>query len=325
MKKFVSIILVATVALSVVSCSTGVTQEEYNAVVAENNALKTASTENTEAVGITADTAIDMNNIDAWLGTNARFVDTRDAQDMFVEGYIMGFETVPFFDYLEGLALVRNNEWEYSSEDLVSEDALVKIFGTDKDAPIVLMCTVGIRSGYVADALIDIGYTNVHNAGGFEDYNGIYKIEGDPEYTIPSDEVPSLDGVTVDMSNIDNYLDRPNARYIDVRNFEDMFNAGYIYGFEVVPFFQYLENRALVRNDEWNYSSEDLIDPEYLTNIFGPLDTEIFIMCAAGTRAEYVKLALEEVGYTNVHNIGGFKNYNGNNKVIGDGEFVIAN
>ncbi len=130
----------------------------------------------------------------------------------------------------------------------------------------------------------------------------------------------------VTMDNIDQYSFRPNARYVDLRNFQDMFKAGYIQGFEVVPFFDYLQGRALVRNDGWNYSSADLINPSLLKNIFGKdLNTEIFLMCAGGTRAGYVREALLELGYTNVYNIGGFGNYDGNYKVLGDGEFSLGN
>ncbi len=326
MKKFISAILIASVTLSLVSCSSGVSQEDYNALLAENNALKASSSETTDAVVITPDTVIDMNNIDGFLGTNARFVDTRDAQDMFSEGYIYGFEVVPYFDYLEGRALVQNDEWNYTSADLVSEEALVKVFGTDKDFPIVLMCTVGVRSGYVAEALKDIGYTNVHNAGGFNDYKGIYQVKGDGVYKTPSDELPSLDGVEVTMDNLDQYLFRPNARYVDTRNFEDMFAIGYIKGFEVVPFFQYLEGRALTRTntEEWVYNPADMVDAEVLKNVFGDdLNREIFLMCQGGPRAEYVKGALEDIGYTNVHNVGGYKNYNGAYKIEGVGDYAI--
>ncbi len=143
--------------------------------------------------------------------------------------------------------------------------------------------------------------------------------------------VASQDGVSVaaideevSMANFDDYAFRPYARYVDLRNFADMFKAGYIQGFEVVPFFDYLQGRALVRNDGWNYSSADLINPSLLKNIFGKdLNTEIFLMCAGGTRAGYVREALLEIGYTNVYNIGGFGDYKGAYKVLGHGEFSM--
>ncbi len=268
---------------------------------------------------------VTMANFDKYaLRPNARYVDLRNFEDTMKAGYIEGFETVPFFDYLEGRALVRNDGWNYTSKDLVNPSLLKNIFGDNLDREIFLMCAGGTRAGYVKQALEELGYTNVYNIGGFGDYNGTYKILGDGTYALPV-KVTSLKDVTVNMSNIDNYLERPNARYVDLRNFEDIFKAGYIEGFETVPFFDYLEGRALVRNDGWNYTSKDLVNPALLKNIFGDdLNAEIFLMCAGGTRAGYVREALLDLGYKNVYNIGGFGDYNGTNKVLGDGEFTLT-
>ncbi len=268
---------------------------------------------------------VNMANLDKYaLRQNARYVDLRNFDDAFKGGYIQGFEVVPFFDYLEGRALVRNDGWNYTSKDMLNESLLKNIFGKKLNEEIFLMCAGGTRAGYVKDALEELGYTNVHNIGGFGDYNGKYKILGDGEYTLPV-KMASLDDVEVGMDNIDEYLDRKGAMYVDLRNFEDMFKAGYIQGFSNVPFFNYLEGRALVRNDGWNYTSEDMENASLLRNIFGKdTSAEIFLMCAGGTRAGYVKDALEELGYTNVHNIGGFGDYNGSNKVLGDGEFTFS-
>ncbi len=268
---------------------------------------------------------VTMANLDSYvLRPGARYVDLRNFEDTFKAGYIQGFEVVPFFDYLEGRALVRNDGWNYTSKDLANSSLLKNIFGSDLDAEIFLMCAGGTRAGYVREALLELGYTNVHNIGGFGDYNGAHKILGDGEYTLPVKKA-SLKDVTVDMTNIDTYLDRSGARYVDLRNFEDMFKAGYIQGFEVVPFFDYLEGRALVRNDGWNYTSKDLVNAALLKNVFGSdFDAEIFLMCAGGTRAGYVREALLELGYTNVYNIGAFGDYSGSNKVLGDGEFSLS-
>ncbi len=268
--------------------------------------------------------AVTMANFDKYaLRPNARYVDLRNYEDTMKAGYIQGFEVVPFFDYLEGRALVRNDGWNYTSKDMKNKALLQNIFGKDLNKEIFLMCAGGTRAGYVKQALEELGYTKVYNIGGFGDYNGMFKILGDGTYTLPV-KVASLKDVKVDMKNIDTYLDRPNARYVDLRNFEDLFKAGYIKGFETVPFFNYLEGRALVRNDGWNYTSKDMKNAALLKNIFGnDPNAEIFLMCAGGTRAGYVKEALEELGYKNVYNIGGFGDYNGKNKILGDGEFAM--
>ncbi len=282
-----------------------------------------ASNQNSGVTAITED--VTMSNLDKYaLRPNARYIDLRNFDDAFKGGYIQGFEVVPFFDYLEGRALVRNDGWNYESKDIKNASLLKNIFGKNLNTEIFLMCAGGTRAGYVKEALEELGYTNVHNIGGFGDYNGKYKILGDGEYILPV-KIASLDDVNVDMSNIDSYLDRKGAMYIDLRNFEDMFKAGYIQSFSNVPFFDYLEGRALVRNDGWNYESKDMKNASLLRNIFGKDNSaEIFLMCAGGTRAGYVKEALEDLGYTNVHNIGGFGDYNGNNKVLGDGEFTFT-
>lgn len=307
MKKFLSILMTLVIAFSFVGCTTP--------TEVDNSA--------NQVIAITQETEVTMENIDEYLNAdNARFIDLRNSDDLFKSGYIRGFENVPFFDYLENNALVRNDGWNFSQKDIVEASILENIFGA-KDSPIVLICASGTRAGYVKAALDSIGYTNVINAGGFGDYAGNNKVLGDGEYVQPA-RIASLKDVQVDMSNIDKYMNRPNARYVDLRNFEDLFKAGYIQGFEAVPFFDYLEGRALVRNDGWNYSSKDLVNKDILMNVFGSdLNEEIFLMCAGGTRAGYVKAALEEIGYTKVYNLGGFGDYNGAHKVLGDGEYTV--
>lgn len=315
MKKLLGLLLAIVLVLSFVGCSS----DEANTPA--NKGAETS--ESDQVTAITPETEVTMNNVDEFLNVDkARFIDLRNSDDLFKSGYIRGFENVPYFDYLDNNALVRNNEWNFSSEDMVNAAVLENIFG-EKDTPLVLICAGGARAGYVKAALEELGYTNVKNAGGFSDYAGSNKVLGDGEYVQPA-RVASLKDVTVDMTNIDEYLNRPNARYVDLRNFADFFKAGYIQGFEAVPFFEYLEGRALVRNDEWNYTSKDLINADLLANVFGTdLDQEIFLMCAGGTRAGFVKAALDEMGYKNVYNIGAFGDYNGSHKVLGDGEYTV--
>lgn len=137
-------------------------------------------------------------------------------------------------------------------------------------------------------------------------------------------ELPALpaDG-EIDMSNLDMYLDRPDVQYVDLRNFDDKMASGYIAGFEFIPFFDYLEfSEILVRTDDWNHVSANIMNQGALFTLFDQ-DKAIFLMCGSGTRAGFVKSALEELGYENVYNVGGIANYTGDNKVLGDGEFVL--
>ncbi|WP_319477868.1 rhodanese-like domain-containing protein [Marispirochaeta aestuarii] len=267
--------------------------------------------------GLTGTEEITMENIDQYIEKDARFIDLRNFADMFNGGYIAGFEVVPFFQYLEGRALVRNNGWEFSEADVVEPAILENIFGSKEDV-IVLMCGSGTRAGYVKDALNSLGYTKVINAGGIRDYKGENKVLGDGSYAgqmvLPAE---------VTMENIDQYLYRDGAKYVDLRNVADKYVGGYIDSFELVSFFEYLENNALVRNNGWEFSEADVVEPAILENIFGSKDREVFLMCGSGTRAGYVKDALESIGYTNVYNVGGIRDYKGDHKIFGDESFSL--
>ena len=127
----------------------------------------------------------------------------------------------------------------------------------------------------------------------------------------------------VTMENLDEYLDRPDVQYVDVRNFDDKLNSGYIEGFEMIPFFDYLEYEGiLVRTDGWNFEAASLQNESALKALFNE-DKAIFIMCGSGTRAAFVKSALEAAGYENVYNVGGIADYSGDYKVLGDGSYTI--
>jgi rhodanese-related sulfurtransferase len=294
MRRIALILIALAVAIALVGCSS----------TAEEQAL-------------TGDEEITMATIDDYLDADARFIDLRNFADMFSGGYVAGFEVVPFFEYLEGRALVRNNGWEYSSADVTNEAMLENIFGP-KEAAVILMCGSGTRAGYVKAALEDIGYTTVFNAGGIRDYDGENKILGDGEYA-GMQALPEA----VTMDNIDQYLGRDGAKYVDLRNVEDKYVGGYIDGFEFVSFFQYLEGNAFVRNNGWEFSEEDITSEIVLENVFGPKDREVFLMCGSGTRAGYAKDALEAIGYEEVYNVGGIRDYQGENKVLGDEDFSL--
>lgn len=120
---------------------------------------------------------VDMNNIDQYIDSSVRFIDLRNNEDLMRDGYIAGFENIPFFEYLEGRALTRNHQWEFSSEDITNADVLRALFGSE-DQVLVLVCGTGTRSGYVKQALEELGYSHVINAGGVWDYYGTNKVEG---------------------------------------------------------------------------------------------------------------------------------------------------
>ena len=122
-------------------------------------------------------------------------------------------------------------------------------------------------------------------------------------------ELPTLPD-EIGMTEIDDYLGRPDVQYVDLRNFDDKMVSGYIAGFEFIPFFDYLEHEdILVRTDgDWTFAAEDIVSQVALETLFDN-DKAIFLMCGSGTRAGFVKSALEEIGYDNVYNVGGISTY----------------
>lgn len=121
----------------------------------------------------------------------------------------------------------------------------------------------------------------------------------------------------VNMDNIDQFIERENVQLVDLRNYADKMASGYVAGFEIISFFEYLEKQAIVRNNGWTWQEDNMVDAAIMENYFDMDADAIFLMCGSGTRAGFVKAALEQLGYTNVHNIGGFADYSGDYKVLG--------
>jgi rhodanese-related sulfurtransferase len=87
----------------------------------------------------------------------------------------------------------------------------------------------------------------------------------------------------ITMANIDDFLGRPDVEVVDLRNFEERFNGGYIKGTEAIPFFQYLENRMVTRGGStWDVSKATVNDGFPFANFFDPEKT-IVLLCASGT------------------------------------------
>lgn len=130
----------------------------------------------------------------------------------------------------------------------------------------------------------------------------------------------------ITMANLDEFLGRPGVVAVDLRNFEDRFNSGYIAGTENIPFFQYLEGRMVTRGlvdgkPTWDAATAQINDSFGFANFF-PKDKTIILFCASGTRAAYVKTVLDKKGYT-TFNAGGLKDYKGARKVLGDGSYAL--
>jgi len=135
-------------------------------------------------------------------------------------------------------------------------------------------------------------------------------------------EIPT--DLMLEDENFDDFLGRPEVQYVDLRNFDDKMNAGYVAGFEMIPFFDYLEYAdVLVRTDGWNFEAAGIKNQAQLENLFDKDAEAIFLMCGSGTRAGFVLDALVSLGYDNVMNVGGITNYAGDAKVLGDSTFEM--
>ncbi len=299
MKKFLSIFAIAFIAIGLIGCNTTEEQTTEGPMTAP------------------AADSITMANVDEYLfNEEFQFVDLRNFDDQMSDGWVRGFEFIPFFDYLEYTeVLVRTDtDWSFAEEDIMDESSLRALF--DEDKFIVLMCASGTRAGFVKDALDHLGYEHVYNAGGLGQYTGDNKVFGDGTFNIDmpnpvlTDPLPEL--INMADENIDLILSRTDVQFIDLRNLEDIIVDGWHNGATVIPFFTFLEaNNILVRTDgDFIFAEEDIIDEAALRAIFCE-DQNIIIICKSGTRAGYVKDALEFLGYENVWNAGGYSDYAG--------------
>ena len=145
-----------------------------------------------------------------------------------------------------------------------------------------------------------------------------------PELPAAVDSVAAADS-PITMENLDEYMGRTDVQYVDVRDLDEKFASGYVHRFELVPLFQFLEGRRVVRSDAdgqaWVVEAGEINENFPYDNYF-QRDKAIFIFCAGGTRAGYVKGILDQQGFT-TYNLGGFKDYDGEYKVLGDPSFEL--
>lgn len=143
----------------------------------------------------------------------------------------------------------------------------------------------------------------------------------------------------INETTIDNYLDRSDSVYRDMRmlkdpgNYEaiggDSYLSGFIKGFEVVPYPYIVNVTGLPEEVGKTYEGKTLFtlkDGKYIANYneslsileyLFPKDKNIFLMCGAGGYAGSTKEMLVALGWdeNKIYNIGGYWYYNGNNNV----------
>ena len=157
----------------------------------------------------------------------------------------------------------------------------------------------------------------------------------------------------INEETIDNYLNRKDAVYRDMRmlkdeaNYEaiggDSYLSGYIKGFEIVPYpylcnvtglpeevgYSYTGTTLYTLNEDGTYSANYEESDEILESLF-PKDKIIFLMCGGGGYAGMTKNLLVARGYdeNKIYNVGGYWYYNGKNSISTkkeDGTYDFSN
>lgn len=143
----------------------------------------------------------------------------------------------------------------------------------------------------------------------------------------------------INEETIDNYLNRKDSVYRDMRmlvdeaNYEaiggDSYLSGFVEGFEVVPYPYLCNVTGLPSEVGESYSGETLFTykvGEYVPNYeesmeviesLFPKDKNIFLMCGGGGYAGMTKKMLVALGYdeNKIYNVGGYWYYNGKHNV----------
>lgn len=144
----------------------------------------------------------------------------------------------------------------------------------------------------------------------------------------------------INEENIDEYLNRDDSVYYDVRmlideaNYEniggDKYLSGFVKGFEVIPY-PYLTNvtglpaevgesykgkTLFTKTDDGKYT-ENYEESMDILKYFFPKDKYIFLMCGGGGYAGMTKELLVSLGWDEdkIYNVGGYWYYNGDNNV----------
>ena len=143
----------------------------------------------------------------------------------------------------------------------------------------------------------------------------------------------------INEETIDDYLDRSDTVYRDMRMLKDpgdyesiggdSYLSGFVRGFEVVPYPYLVNVSGLPEEVGDTYTGKTLYtlkDGKYVANYeesleileyLFPKDKNIFLMCGGGGYAGMTKSMLIELGWNKdkIYNVGGYWSYSGDNNV----------
>ena len=107
----------------------------------------------------------DYINDDAYL-----FIDIRNPEEAYTDGYIEGFTFLPLYGYLFEEDILRPpSGGVFRSSDILDRERLESHL--DNTKIIVIICRTGNRTDYFETVLKSLGY-DVINLGGIHDYRG---------------------------------------------------------------------------------------------------------------------------------------------------------
>lgn len=142
--------------------------------------------------------------------------------------------------------------------------------------------------------------------------------------TQKTDEIIEIkSGDIITMQNLDDYMFRDDIQYVDLRNFESRFLNGFIYSFEVIPFFDYLDYRAFDRDDTYTFEPSQIKNVNEIERLFDK-DKIIFLYADGCIRAGYIKDLLSYLEYDRVVVLGGYYEYDGIYNVLGNGRYSFG-
>ena len=143
----------------------------------------------------------------------------------------------------------------------------------------------------------------------------------------------------INEENIDEYLNRDDSVYYDMRMLEDTadyeniggdsYLSGFVKGFEVIPYPYIATISGLPKEVGDGYKGNtlfSLVDGKYVANYdesmdileyYFPKDKYIFLMCGGGGYAGMTKNLLTSLGWdeTKIYNVGGYWYYDGKNNI----------
>lgn len=156
-------------------------------------------TEEESIPAITSESIITMENVDDYLyRDDVQYVDLRNFNSRYHSGYIDGFESLPFFDYLDYRVFNRNDVFVFEPDQLLDTREIEELF--DKDKAIFLYADGCIRSGYIHDVLTYLGYDRVFVLGGFYEYVGEHLILGSGDFEFGNTFSSSYHSINEDIT-----------------------------------------------------------------------------------------------------------------------------